>query len=108
MRSLGDSHAACKLRPKANPLLIACRVLPFVGALHAAHIAHATAAGPGPVAYVLLVPAPSQGLVEPAVRVCVRLSSRGQVERYSINFFYLPQHQCHMLTWHCAPVPPAS
>ena len=67
----GDSHAACKLRPKANPLLIACRVLPFVGALHAAHIAHATAAGPRPVAYVLLVPAPNQGLVEPAVRVYV-------------------------------------
>jgi hypothetical protein len=30
-----------------------------------------TAAGPGPVAYVLLVPAPNQGLVEPAVRVYV-------------------------------------
>ena len=25
MRSLGDSHAACTSRPKANPLLIACR-----------------------------------------------------------------------------------
>jgi hypothetical protein len=72
MRSLGDSHVACTLHPKANPCLLPVVVSPFVGARHDAHIAHAAAAGPRPVAYVLLVPAPSQGLVEPAVRVCVR------------------------------------
>ena len=53
------------------PCLLPVVVSPFVGAQHAAHIAHAAAAGPRPAAYVLLVPAPSQGLVEPAVRVCV-------------------------------------
>ena len=56
---------------RRTPCLLSVVVSPFVGARHAAHIAHAAAAGPRPVAYVLLVPGPSQGLVEPAVRVCV-------------------------------------
>ena len=56
---------------RRTPCLLPVVVSPFVGARHVAYIAHAAAAGPRPVAYVLLVPAPSQGLVEPAVRVCV-------------------------------------
>ena len=64
---------------KRTPCLLHVVVSPFVGALHAAHIAHATAAGPRPVAYVLLVPAPSQGLVEPAVR---RVRSHRHVVRW--------------------------
>ena len=40
---------------------------------------------PAQWSYVLLVPGPSQGLVEPAVRVCV-YRQRGQVERYSIMY----------------------
>jgi hypothetical protein len=56
---------------RRTPCLLPVDVSPFVGAQHAAHIAHAVAAGPGPVAYVLLVRGPSQGLVDPAVRVCV-------------------------------------
>ena len=56
-------------------MLIACRGVTVrwgtACTQHAAHIAHAAAAGPGPVAYVLLVRGSSQGLVDPAVRVCV-------------------------------------
>ena len=54
-----------------TPCLLPVVVSPFVGARHVAYIAHAAAAGPGPVAYVLLVRGSSQGLVDPAVRVCV-------------------------------------
>ena len=72
MHSLGDSHAACKLRPKANPLLIACRCVAVrLGTACCIYRTHAAAAGPGPVAYVQLVRGSSQGLVDPAVRVCV-------------------------------------
>ena len=56
---------------RRTPCLLPVVVSPFVGARHVAYIAHAAAAGPRPVAYVLLVPAPSQGLVDPAVPVCV-------------------------------------
>ena len=56
---------------RRTPCLLPVVVSPFVGARHVAYIAHAAAAAPRPVAYVLLVPAPSQGLVEPAVRVYV-------------------------------------
>ena len=56
---------------RRTPCLLPVVVSPFVGARHVAYIAHAAAAGPRPVAYVLLVPGSSQGLVDPAVRVCV-------------------------------------
>ena len=59
---------------RRTPCLLPAVVSPSVGARHDAHIAHAAAAGPGLQAqrsYVPLVPAPSQGLVDPAVRVCV-------------------------------------
>jgi hypothetical protein len=44
---------------RRTPCLLPVVVSPFVGARHVAHIAHAAAAGPRPVAYVLLVPAPT-------------------------------------------------
>ena len=56
---------------RRTPCLLPVVVSPFVGARHVAYIAHAAAAGPRPAAYVLLVPGPSQGLVDPAVRVYV-------------------------------------
>ena len=40
---------------RRTPCLLPVVVSPFVGARHVAYIAHAAAAGPGPVAYVLLV-----------------------------------------------------
>ena len=59
---------------RRTPCLLPVVVSPFVGARHVRmlHISHMqrqrVQAQRG---YVLLVPAPSQGLVEPAVRVCV-------------------------------------
>ena len=62
-------HVASKGEPPAYCLSL-CRRSSGHGILHI-YIAHAAAAGPGPVAYVLLVRGPSQGLVDPAIRVCV-------------------------------------
>ena len=71
------TRAKIRMQPADNvkrrtPCLLPVVVPPFVGERHAAHIAHAAAAGPGPAGLCTAdATGPSQGLVEPAVHVCV-------------------------------------
>jgi hypothetical protein len=73
---------------------------PFVGARHMLHICmqrhRQRVLLLAQRDYVPLMPGPSQGLVEPIVRV-VRLS-RGQIERYSMNL--LDKHNSNAFKIH--------
>ena len=86
MRSLGDSHVACTSRPKANPLLIACRCVAVRRGTACCTYRTCSGSGSRPSCGCT---AGDLGLAKASrsCRPCVRLSSRGQVERYSINFF---------------------